>query len=380
MNYLRRRQRNWHSVRHVEDQREKASVQPGGNGVNKSTSACTNQSSLNGGSKDTQTMDKPQSTASQGVSRRSLNHSARVKMQSPSKKIFQCAYCSCSYMDRTGLYRHTLRIHPEHTNKKTKSPDVRKSASSNDASTSGKRKPDSKASKQDEHRDTLGEQSAQENVIVTDVNLNDGGQVHSDTEWILPVLHAHTSSLLQISPIHPGHASSSNDIYIPGNSATHQSEIDGMGSLLVSESDINLLLEGSAQSTKANIDQPQQKNSTQGTHRSVVWPAPTGVRDAKLDNMIAEVFADEGSRLHTWRLPSSLLSSDYEANQWLHDVTLQVLTSTLNHVSSRMRHLIVEGVANGNGNDLRKIASFCLSLERISRQPNRLQMSHEDST
>jgi hypothetical protein len=59
-----------------------------------------------------------------------------------------------------------------------------------------------------------------------------------------------------------------------------------------------------------------------------------------------------------------LLSADYEANRWIHHVTLQVLAASVNHMSSRLRRLIVEGVTNGHGNELRKIASFCMSLER----------------
>jgi hypothetical protein len=54
------------------------------------------------------------SPATLTLSRRSINHTARVKMmKNESQRIFQCSYCPCSYMDRTGLYRHTIRLHPE---------------------------------------------------------------------------------------------------------------------------------------------------------------------------------------------------------------------------------------------------------------------------
>jgi hypothetical protein len=52
------------------------------------------------------------SPATLTLSRRSINHTARVKMmKSESQRIFQCSYCPCSYMDRTGLYRRTIRLY-----------------------------------------------------------------------------------------------------------------------------------------------------------------------------------------------------------------------------------------------------------------------------
>ena len=75
-----------------------------------------------------------------------------------------------------------------------------------------------------------------------------------------------------------------------------------------------------------------------------------------------------GHNPELWSLPQALLTSAPDVDRWLNDITLRVMTTTVSHMSSRLRHLIVEGVANGNGNELRKIASFCMSLERVSRQ------------
>jgi hypothetical protein len=303
------------------------------------------------------------------LSRRSINHTARVKMmKNESQRIFQCSYCPCSYMDRTGLYRHTIRLHPEKRKNDAKS--VAPAAKGSAILDNPHRNDVANVVEQDGG-------TTMDSVSVTDVvdyNRDHSSPVTAAAEVV-------NTFSMRTSPLNPTATSEStlsvNDVYVPRNASdvgelpTHESKFVGLGSLLVSESTINLLLEdssGAAQSKTAGANS-QQPNSTQGP-RSVIWPSSMGVGNDGLGSMVADVFASEGSQIQTWRLPAALLSSDYEANRWIHDVTLQVLAASVNHMSSRLRRLIVEGVANGHGNELRKIASFCMSLERVGRCAN----------
>jgi hypothetical protein len=86
-----------------------------------------------------------------------------------------------------------------------------------------------------------------------------------------------------------------------------------------------------------------------------------------LTTAVADVFARQGRDAHLWSLPPSLLTSDEVTNRWVNELTLQVLKKTARYAASRLRHLLVEEIANGHTNDLRKMASFCINLERTGK-------------
>jgi hypothetical protein len=299
------------------------------------------------------------------VSSRSLNHSTRIQLAvAQSKKVFKCKHCPCTYLDRTGLYRHTIRLHPEHTNK-PKSPQVKKankpnSSVNDNGNTVEKQKEAAVIFSQTGFADAAHEATQDtyrtattpvldESASVTSIPATSEGQ-QNNAEFT-----AHT----QINSVSACKAAASTlNSELHGNG--FEPAVEGIGQLFASESTVNLLLQ------QTTTMQPTAINN----HQPTTLPTINAGHTDSLATAIADVFARDGHNTQLWSLPDAFLTSASDVNRWLNEITLQVLTTTVSHMSSRLRHLIVEGVANGNGNELRKIASFCMSLERISRQSN----------
>lgn len=309
------------------------------------------------------------------VSNRSLNHTSRIQLAvAQSKKVFKCKYCPCTYLDRTGLYRHTIRLHPEHTNKPNAT-QVKKANKPNSSVNDNGNTMEKEAAvtfPQTGFADTVQEATQEAYSTATTPVLDESASLSS-----IPATaesqqnNAESTAHTQINSVSACKAATStlnNELYGSG----FEPAVEGIGHLFASESTVNLLLQ------QTSTMQPTATNS----HQPMTLPTINVGHSDSLATAIADVFARDGHNAQLWSLPEVYLTSAPDVNRWLNEITLQVLTTTVNHMSSRLRHLIVEGVANGNGNELRKIASFCMSLERISRQSStkdRLQYPYEDS-
>ena len=295
------------------------------------------------------------------VSNRSLNHATRIQLAvAQSKKVFKCKHCPCTYLDRTGLYRHTIRLHPEHTNK-PKSPQVKKANKPNspvndNGNTLEKQKEAAVIFPQTGFADAVQEATQDTYSTATTSVLDESASLTS-----IPATsesqqnNAQATAHIQINSVSACKAAVStlnSELYESG----FEPAVEGIGHLFASESAVNLLLQ------QTTTMQPTATNN----HQPMTLPTINVGHSDSLATAIADVFARDGHYAQLWSLPEAFRTSD--VNRWLNELTLQVLTTTVSHMSSRLRHLIVEGVANGNGNELRKIASFCMSLERISRQ------------
>ena len=276
------------------------------------------------------------------ISSRSHNHSLRVKMaeKSGTKKTFQCMHCPCIYFDRTGLYRHMHRMHPDEANraKSQTNPKGSVNLAIDTAPNTVTQELVPRAQTTYETTDNLPPTSSATSTVTTQLTSTD-----NQPATIL-MCTPHTSSAIVTTEL--------------PNTTPVRSEL----SLIASDSTINLLL------TSTTADQTIGPPSTLGTGTTRGAPCVVGLNSLEtLTTAVADVFTRHGRDEHLWNLPPSLLTPDESTNRWANELTLQVLKTTARYAASRLRHLLVEEIANGNANDLRKIASFCINLERAGK-------------
>jgi hypothetical protein len=125
--------------------------------------------------------------------------------------------------------------------------------------------------------------------------------------------------------------------------------VEGIGHLFASES--------TACKSPVATNRYNTINSHQQSSANDFADNQRGTYTDSLATATADIFARDGHYAQLWSLPEAFLTILHasDVNRLLNDITLQVLTTRVSHMSSRLRHLIVGGVANGNGKKLRKI-------------------------
>jgi len=233
------------------------------------------------------------STVSADNTNRCTNRQIRINMISNTKKKFYCTVCPSVYLDRTGLYKHKIRMHPQVTKNSTEQ--TSSTTTTDDVST---------ADMDNAMREVQSTSSTQQsNNEVPNLSTSTAHTAHNSASQISLISGIDTAGI-QLMPL------------------LSTSDMDGL---------------------------------TTAVSNTVL---------TDLSKAIAELFS-KGHTNH-WTLPTESLTSDDGINNWLNDLSLKIIKTTMAQMSSQLTNALLEGIASGH--ELQKVAEFCLKLTKLSTQ------------